>query len=67
MTTTWSWRKSTRSATNGQCVEIGTRADETTVGVRDSKLGDASAILLFPARAFAAFTGTHQHKSDNRG
>lgn len=53
--TTWSWRKSSRSATNGDCVEIGTSTETASVGVRDSKLGEQSPILTFTPGAMAAF------------
>lgn len=49
------WIKSSRSANQGQCVELA-QVDGWT-GVRDSKLGDAGPILtLTPAttRAFLA-------------
>ncbi len=51
--TTWSWRKSSRSATSGACVEIG--AGSASIGVRDSKLGDGSPVLVFNRRQAAAF------------
>lgn len=49
-----SWRKSARSGYNGNCVESG--HGPGVVGVRDSKLGDASPVLEFPAEAWRAFT-----------
>lgn len=58
MTTTWSWRKSSRSATSGECVEVGTSASTVAVGVRDSKLGEDSPILTFKPGAMAAFVTT---------
>ncbi|WP_184914610.1 DUF397 domain-containing protein [Saccharothrix ecbatanensis] len=33
---TWTWPKSSRSVSNGQCVEVA-RPDAPTVGLRDSK------------------------------
>lgn len=48
------WRKSTFSAENG-CVEVG--PSTTAVGVRDTKLGDVSPVLVFPRPAWAEFTG----------
>jgi hypothetical protein len=56
--TTWSWRKSSRSATNGDCVEIGTSASVAAIGVRDSKLGENSPVLTFAPGAMAAFVTT---------
>ena len=49
-----SWRKSTYSFSNGNCVEVG--QDGTVVGVRDTKLGDASPVLVFDAGAWRRFT-----------
>jgi Domain of unknown function (DUF397) len=48
------WHKSSYSngAQNG-CVEVGTAPG--LVGVQDSKLGEASPILAFSRRAWAAF------------
>jgi hypothetical protein len=48
------WIKSSRSSTNGSCVEI----EGNGVGgvkVRDSKLGDQSPILTFTATEWDAF------------
>jgi hypothetical protein len=43
------WRKSSYSGQSGSCVEVGPVAD--VVGMRDSKLGDASPVLtVSPAR-----------------
>lgn len=52
------WRKSTRSNTNGgDCVEV----TDTIAGrllVRDSKLGDASPRLAFTSTNWAQFVAT---------
>lgn len=55
MTTTWAWRKSSRSATNGQCVEVGTSPDTPMIAMRDSKLGDNGPVLTFTRGEIAAF------------
>ncbi|MEU4806704.1 DUF397 domain-containing protein [Actinosynnema sp. NPDC023587] len=47
------WRKSTRSAGSGQCVEVA-RSAAPVVGVRDSKAPHAGHLLV-PGRSFAAF------------
>lgn len=50
-----SWRKSTRSATNGQCVEVAEVA--STVAVRDSKhaVGSDYPVLTLAPLAWAGF------------
>lgn len=48
-----SWRKSTHSGYNGNCVEAG--HGPCVVGVRDSQLGDRSPVLEFSAGTWAAF------------
>ncbi|ONI90530.1 hypothetical protein ALI22I_12450 [Saccharothrix sp. ALI-22-I] len=47
------WRKSSYSESANGCVEIG--STPRVVGVRDSKLGDASPVLTFTRTAFGAF------------
>ncbi len=49
------WRKSSLSNGGTDCVEV-SESDNGTIGVRDSKLGDASAILEFTASEWLAFT-----------
>jgi hypothetical protein len=49
MTTTWVWRKSSRSATNGACVEIGTSPDTALFAIRDSKSGSTGPVLTVTA------------------
>lgn len=54
MTTKWVWRKSSRSATQGDCVEVGTSGETSVIAVRDSKLGDDGLMLRFPRTGIAA-------------
>ncbi|MFS2292250.1 MAG: DUF397 domain-containing protein [Actinomadura sp.] len=49
------WRKSRLSEANGACLEVALSTDGT-IGVRDSKQGDASPILHFSPREWFAFT-----------
>ena len=52
---TTDWRKSTRSGTNGACVEVG--AATRVVLIRDTKDREAGT-LAFPLNAWAAFTAS---------
>jgi hypothetical protein len=47
------WIKSSRSTTQNQCVELARAGN--TIGVRDSKKGDASPILEFAPTELATF------------
>jgi hypothetical protein len=49
------WRKSSRSTQQSACVEVA-RANDAT-GVRDSKLGTQSPILLLSDSAWSSFLG----------
>ena len=51
------WRKSTRSSTNGSCVEV--RRSVRTVQVRDTK-DRGGPVLAFPAHAWQEFIGAVQ-------
>ncbi|GAB3496432.1 DUF397 domain-containing protein [Amycolatopsis cihanbeyliensis] len=46
------WTKSSYSQGNGECIELARATDK--IGVRDSKLGDASPVLTFTPVAITA-------------
>jgi len=49
-----SWRKSSHSTYNGNCVEVGTLRDGR-VGVRDTKDREEGPVLVFPRSQWNAF------------
>jgi hypothetical protein len=49
-----SWRKSSWSAFNGNCVEVA-RLCGCSIGVRDSKAGESSPVLVFGSAAWLSF------------
>jgi hypothetical protein len=50
------WRKASRSAVNGECVEVGATAAGTVAGIRDSKSPERGHLAVTPDtfRAFLA-------------
>lgn len=48
------WRKSSWSASNGNCVEVAALRRDL-IGVRDSKEADQGAVLVFTGAAWKAF------------
>lgn len=50
------WRRSSLSSGGDNCVEVAFAADGS-VGVRDSKRGDASPVLEFTSPEWEAFLG----------
>ncbi|MFF5258849.1 DUF397 domain-containing protein [Actinomadura viridis] len=51
-----SWRKGSRCAANGTCVEIAAMGTVRAIAARDAKHGDASPVLLFSVREWRTFT-----------
>ncbi|KAB2351787.1 DUF397 domain-containing protein [Actinomadura rudentiformis] len=51
-----SWRKGSRCAANGTCVEIAGAYAPGTIAARDAKHGEASPVLLFSPGEWRTFT-----------
>ena len=54
------WQKSSRSQTQGNCVEL--RLGEGSVQIRDSKLGDASPVLDLAPAAYTLLLATFKQR-----
>ena len=51
-----SWRKGSRCAANGTCVEIAALPASRAIAARDAKHGEASPVLLFSTGEWRLFT-----------
>ena len=60
-----SWRKSSFSQMNGNCVEIG-RLESNRIGIRDTKDSGAGPVLVFTGTEWDAFIdGAKEGQFDN--
>jgi hypothetical protein len=51
------WRKASKSAVNGDCVEVGTTAGGSVAGIRDSKSPERGHLAVTPAMIGARTRG----------
>jgi hypothetical protein len=61
-----SWRKATRSAAQGGCVEVGTTAAGRAAGIRDSKSPERGHLAVTPT-TFGALLGAVKRGDLNLG
>jgi Domain of unknown function (DUF397) len=58
------WRKSTRSSSGGECVEVA-KASDGRIGVRDSKDRSGPQLIFTPAEWEAFIGGVHLGEFDS--
>ncbi|WP_433329285.1 DUF397 domain-containing protein [Spirillospora sp. CA-294931] len=51
-----SWRKGSRCAANGTCVEVAAIGPAGTIAARDAKFAEASPVLAFSTGEWSDFT-----------
>jgi hypothetical protein len=59
------WRKASRSASNGDCVEVGSTATGCVAGIRDSKSPERGYLAVTP-EVFGAFLANVKSGQYNR-